>query len=91
MKFEVGDKVVVKHSNEDGIVKEVINDKMVLVEVRGVKFPVYNDQLNYPYFKMFTQQLQEKKPAKKYIDDIKKEKKEMKAVSTNGSSKYARC
>ena len=52
MKFEVGDKVVVKHSNDDGVVKEVINDKMVLVEVRGVKFPVYNDQLSYPYFKM---------------------------------------
>ena len=76
MKFEVGDKVVVKHSNEDGVVKEVINDKMVLVEVRGVKFPVHNDQLSYPYFKLFTQQLQEKKaPPKKYIDDVRKEKK----------------
>ncbi|MES2646213.1 MAG: Smr/MutS family protein [Bacteroidota bacterium] len=75
MKFEVGDKVVVKHSNEDGVVKEIINDKMVLVEVRGVKFPVHSDQLSFPYFKMFTQQLQEKKPPKKYIDDVRKEKK----------------
>lgn len=76
MKFEVGDKVVVKYSNDDGVVREIINDKMVLVEVRGVKFPVYNDQLNYPYFKMFSQQAQEKKqPAKKYIDDVRKEKK----------------
>jgi hypothetical protein len=75
MKFEVGDKVVVKHSNEDGVVKEIINDKMVLVDVRGVKFPVHTDQLSFPYFKMFTQQLQEKKPAKKYIEDVRKEKK----------------
>lgn len=76
MKFEVGDKVVVKYSNEDGVVREVINDKMVLVEVRGVKFPVYNDQLNYPYFKMFSEQFrQEKKPPKKYIEDVRKEKK----------------
>jgi hypothetical protein len=75
MKFEVNDKVVVKHSNDDGVVKEIINDKMVLVEVRGVKFPVYTDQLSYPYFKMFTQQLAEKKPAKKYIEDVRKEKK----------------
>ena len=60
MKFEVNDKVVVKHSNDDGVVKEIINDKMVLVEVRGVKFPVYTDQLSFPYFKMFTQQLAEK-------------------------------
>src|SRR6185436_17842309 len=76
MKFEVGDSVVVKHSNEDGIVKEVINDKMVLVEVRGVKFPAYTDQLDFPYFKMFSQKniSQEKKPAKKDIDDIRKEK-----------------
>ena len=69
IKFEVNDKVVVKHSNDDGVVKEIINDKMVLVEVRGVKFPVYTDQLSFPYFKMFTQQLAEKKPAKKYIED----------------------
>lgn len=77
MKFEVGDKVVVKHSNEDAVVKEIINDKMVLVDVRGVKFPAYNDQLDYPYFKMFSQQsalAEKKKPAKKYIDDVRKEK-----------------
>ncbi len=76
MKFEVGDKVVVKITNEDGIVRELINDKMVMVEVRGVKFPAYNDQLGYPYFKMFSEQFkQAKKPAKQYIDDIRKEKK----------------
>ncbi len=76
MKFEVGDSVVVKHSNEDGIVKEVINDKMVLVEVRGVKFPAYTDQLDFPYFKMFSQKAvsPDKKPAKKYIDDLRREK-----------------
>ncbi len=76
MKFEVGDSVVVKHSNEDGKVAEIINDKMVLVEVRGVKFPVYNDQLDFPYFKMFSKQpvVPEKKPVKKYIEDVKREK-----------------
>jgi hypothetical protein len=75
MKFEVGDKVVVKHSNEDAVVRELINEKMVMVEVRGVKFPVYNDQLSYPYFKMFSEQLkQQRKPEKKYIDDVRKEK-----------------
>ena len=76
MKFEIGDSVVVKHSNEDGKVTEIINDKMVLVEVRGVKFPVYNDQLDFPYFKMFSKQpvVPEKKPVKKYIEDVKREK-----------------
>ena len=75
MKFEAGDSVVVKHSNEDGKVIEIINDKMVLVEVRGVKFPAYTDQLDYPYFKMFSKAREaEKKPAKKYIDEVRKEK-----------------
>ena len=35
MKFEVGDKVVIQHSNDEGEVVEIINDQMVLVEVKG--------------------------------------------------------
>ncbi|HEV3411780.1 MAG TPA: Smr/MutS family protein [Puia sp.] len=75
MKFEVGDKVVVKHSNDDGEVVEIINDKMVLIDVRGVKFPAYTDQLDFPYFKRFTEKklIPEKKP-KKYIDQLPPEK-----------------
>jgi hypothetical protein len=50
MKFEIGDKIVVKLTNEEGQVIDVINESMVMVEVRGVKFPAYNDQLGYPLF-----------------------------------------
>ncbi|HXB93147.1 MAG TPA: Smr/MutS family protein, partial [Puia sp.] len=86
MKFQVGDKVVVQHSNEEGEVIEIINDEMVLVDVRGVKFPAYTDQLDFPYFKRFTEKklfptgkegnvgVPEKKP-KKYIDQLPPEKK----------------
>ena len=76
MKFEVGDKVVIQHSNDEGEVIEIINDKMVLVDVRGVKFPAYTDQLDFPYFKRFTEKKlfpPEKKP-KKYIDQLPPEK-----------------
>lgn len=75
MKFQIGDKVVVMHSNEEGEVVDVINDKMVLVDVRGVKFPAYTDQLDFPYFKQFTQKklVPEKKP-KTYIDQVPREK-----------------
>jgi hypothetical protein len=71
MKFEVGDKVTVLHSNEEAEVVEMINDKMVMVEVRGVKFPAYIDQLDFPYFKRFT----EKKnlplnKAKTFVDQV---------------------
>src|ERR1700760_2741602 len=76
MKFEVGDKVVIQHSNDEGEVVEIINDKMVMVDVRGVKFPAYTDQLDFPYFKRFTEKTlfpAEKKP-KKYVDQLPPEK-----------------
>lgn len=76
MKFQVGDKVVIQHSSDEGEVIEIINDKMVLIEVRGVKFPAYTDQLDFPYFKRFTEKKlfpPEKKP-KKYIDQLPPEK-----------------
>jgi len=77
MKFQVGDKVLVLHSNEEGEVVDIINPKMVMVEVRGVKFPAYTDQLDFPYFKRFSEKklfTEEKKP-KQYIDTVAKEKK----------------
>jgi len=73
MKYEIGDKIVVNLTNEDGKVVEIMNEKMVMIEVKGVRFPAYMDQIDFPYFKMFTQ----KKPAPKkklYIDEVRKEK-----------------
>lgn len=75
MKYQVGDMVLILHSNEEAVVTDIINDKMLMVDVKGVNFPVYMDQVDFPYFKRFT----EKKifPAKKekqYIDDVRKEK-----------------
>lgn len=78
MKFEVGDKVVVTHSNDEGEVVDIINDKMVMVDVRGVKFPAYVDQLEFPYFKRFTEKkLFPAKKEKKFIDDLPREKKKI--------------
>lgn len=76
MKFQVGDKVVIQHSNDEGEVIEIINDKMVLVDVRGVKFPAYTDQLDFPYFKRFTEKklFPEEKKKKTYIDQLPREK-----------------
>jgi hypothetical protein len=86
MKFEIGDKVVVKHSNEDGEVIDIINEKMVMVEVRGVKFPAYIDQLDFPYFKRFTEKklFPEKKKPKTYVDQVPKEKVTTITKQTNG-------
>ena len=73
MKFQIGDRVTVLHSNEEGEVVDVINDKMVMVDVRGVKFPAYIDQLDFPYFKRFTEKKIIPKP-KRYVDELPKEK-----------------
>jgi hypothetical protein len=71
MKFEIGDKVTVLHSNEEAEVVEMINDKMVMVEVRGVKFPAYIDQLDFPYFKRFTEKnKQARKKEKIFVDQL---------------------
>jgi hypothetical protein len=77
MKFEIGDQVLVKHSNEEGRVVEIIDQKMVLVEVRGVRFPAYTDQLDFPYFRQFSQQkkTEASKPGKVYIDQLRAEQK----------------
>jgi len=75
MKFEVGDTVVVKLTNEEGVILEIMNEKMVMVEVRGVKFPAYIDQLDFPYFKRFTEKkLFPAKKEKKYVEDVRREK-----------------
>jgi hypothetical protein len=75
MKFEIGDKVTVLHSNEEGEVVEMINDKMVLVEVRGVRFPAYIDQLDFPYFKRFTEKKNiPLKKEKTFLDQLPKDK-----------------
>ena len=75
MKYEVGDKILVLHSQEEGEVVEIMNEKMVMIEVSGVRFPVYMDQIDFPYFKRFSEKkLFEKKKEKIYFDDIKKEK-----------------
>jgi len=74
MQFEIGDKVVVKLTNEEAEVVEIINDKMLMVEVKGVRFPAYADQLEYPYFKRFTEKkLVAPRKEKKYIEDVKRE------------------
>src|SRR6476661_1123955 len=74
MKYEIGDKIIVLHSNEEGTVIDIINDKMVMIEVRGVKFPAYMDQIDFPYFKMFSEKKKEIPKTKIHIDEVKKEK-----------------
>ncbi len=75
MKYQIGDKILVLHSQEEGEIIDFINDKMIMIEVDNIRFPVYMDQIDFPYFKRFSEKkVIEKKSDKKYIDDVKKEK-----------------
>lgn len=87
MKYEVGDEIVVLHSNEEGKVIEIINDKMVMIEVRGVKFPAYMDQIDFPYFKRFSKNTVAPAPKKPklFVDQVPKEnKKPLEAKVSDG-------
>lgn len=77
MKYQVGDEIIVLLSNEEGRVIEIMNDQMVMIEVRGVKFPAYMELIDFPYFKRFTQEKlfpEKKEVPKVYIDQLPKEK-----------------
>jgi len=75
MKFQPGDIVLLLHSNEEGEVVEILNDNMILVNVQGVRFPVYTDQVDFPYFKRFSEKkIAAPKKEKMYVDNLKKEK-----------------
>lgn len=75
MKYQVGDTVLILHSGEEAVITDIINDKMLMVDVKGITFPVYMDQVDFPYFKRFTEKKQASfKKEKQYIDDVRKEK-----------------
>ena len=75
MKYQVGDIVLILHSNEEGKVVDIINNKMMTVDVKGVIFPVYMDQVDFPYFKRFSEKkIVPVKKTNKYVDDLRKEK-----------------
>lgn len=85
MKYQVGDEIIVLHSHEEGKVIEIMSDKMVMIEVRGVKFPAYTDQIDFPYFHRFSKKpvVQEKKKLpKQYIDQLPKEKQPQTNIKT---------
>ena len=83
MKYQPGDKIIVLLTDEEGKVVEIMNEKMVMIEVKGVQFPAYMDQIDFPYFKMFSEKRKEEK-RKVFIDNVQKEKEVPKQKEGNG-------
>lgn len=74
------------HSNEEGEVVDIINDKMVMLNVGGVQFPAYNDQIDFPYFKRFSEKkMFPVKKEKQFIDDVLPESRGKKENGTDAN------
>ncbi len=71
MKFSIGDRILLKRTGEEGRVVAFLSKTMMEVEVDGVHFPVYNEEVDHPYLKWFTA---EKKTRSKPPVDIPVEK-----------------
>ncbi|SFV28856.1 Smr/MutS family protein [Thermoflavifilum thermophilum] len=56
MLFEPGDQVWLVHSGERATVVNILSEDMLEVDVEGIRFPVYADQVEFPYFRDFTSQ-----------------------------------
>jgi hypothetical protein len=87
MKYQIGDRVMLMHSGEEGNLVEFINNKMVVVDVDGVTFPVFLDQIDFPYFKKFSEKKTDpglKSPPKQRIEDIRTEKPSAKYAVAEG-------
>lgn len=75
MKYQVGDTVLILHSNEEAEVVEILSDKMLMVDAGGVQFPVYMDQVDFPYLRRFMNKKNElPRKQRQFVDDLKKEK-----------------
>lgn len=46
------------HSGEEATIVEFLDKKMVSVDVNGVQFPVYLDQIDFPYYYRFSKKYQ---------------------------------
>jgi len=71
MKFSIGDQILLKRTGEEGRVVAFLSKTMMEVEVSGVRFPVYTEEVDHPYLKWFTEK---RKPAPKPAQEIPVEK-----------------
>jgi len=77
MKYQIGDRILILHSGEEGHIIDFIDRKMVMVEVEGITFPVFLDQIDFPYFRDFSARPTVPAPApppRKRIEDVRVER-----------------
>lgn len=84
MKYQIGDGILLLSSKEEGTVVDIVNDNMVMIEVKGTSFPVYLDQIDFPYFHRFSQQkVVKEKPRLIPGDEIKVDRSKYEVFKTD--------
>jgi Smr domain len=85
MKFSPGDKIALKSNAEEGIFVRSIDAKMVMISINNTEFPVFEAEIEHPYFNWFTSAAFKKpKQEKKFIDNIPKQKEKQITVVSHG-------
>lgn len=79
MKYQIGDKVLLLHSKEEATIIDFLDNEMVSVDVQGVQFPVFLDQIDFPYYYQFSssqKKITPEKPnvIKSTLDELRVEK-----------------
>jgi hypothetical protein len=54
MKFQIGDPIVVKKTGEQGKIIALLDKQMLSVQVKGTTFPIFEQEVDHPYFYLFT-------------------------------------
>jgi hypothetical protein len=79
MKFSVGDKIIVKKTGEEGFIETITTGKIIHVNIAGVSFPIFEDEIDHPYLTWFLNAQKEvKKKSKVLAENIKPEKNKFK-------------
>ncbi len=85
MMFEPGDAIALKKTAEEGVVVKLLAKKMVLIKINNTEFPVFENEIEHPYFNWFTKKtIVLPKKEKVYIEQIAKENVRTTQVSTAG-------
>ncbi len=84
MKFSIGDAVLMKRTGEEGRIVSFLSRTMLEVEVNGVHFPVYEDEVDHPYLKWFTEKKEAQKKKSTNVEIIPEKIKERKARLAQG-------
>lgn len=84
MKFSIGDAVLLKRTGEEGHIVSFLSKTLIEVAVNGVQFPVYEDEVDHPYLKWFTEKKAARPKQPAAVDILPEKIKDRKARLAQG-------